>query len=101
MAGQAQKWRFCTIFERSEVLEAAFGGGAQDMIVALAFQDSEPNYPKTMGGRSGGKHWRKQLRYKVQQNVVSQHYRILDQDDRRLFSSFELQSIKKHLDSIK
>lgn len=33
----------CTIFERSEVLEAAFGGETTDIIMALAFQDSEPS----------------------------------------------------------
>lgn len=91
----------CTIFERSEVLEAAFGGGAADMIVALAFQDSEPNYPKTMGGKIWWKTLEETLQYKVQQNIVSQHYRILDQNDRRLFSSFELQAVKKHLENIK
>ena len=91
----------CTIFERSEVLEAAFGGGAADMIVALAFQDSEPNYPKTMGGKIWWKTLEETLRYKVQQNIVSQHYRILDQNDRRLFSSFDLQTVKKYLESLK
>jgi DNA-binding XRE family transcriptional regulator len=91
----------CTIFERSEVLEAAFGGAAEDIIRALAFQDSQPNYPKTMGGKIWWKTLEETFRYKVQQNIVSQHYRVLDQDDRRLFSSFELQEIKNYLDTIK
>lgn len=91
----------CSIFERSEVLEAAFGGGAAEMIMALAFQDSDPNYPKTMGGKIWWKTLEETLKYKVQQNLVSQHYRILDQNDRRLFSSFELQAIKKQLDHLK
>jgi len=91
----------CTIFERSEVLEAAFGGGAADMIMALAFQDSEPNYPKTMGGKIWWKTLEETPKYKVQQNIVSQHYRILDQSDRRLFSSFELQAIRDRLKQIK
>lgn len=91
----------CTIFERSEVLEAAFGGGAAEIIVALAFQDSEPNYPKTMGGKIWWKTLDETQQYKVQQNIVSQHYRILDKDNRRLFSSFDLQTVKKHLENLK
>ncbi len=91
----------CTIFERSEVLEAAFGGAATEMILALAFQDSEPDYPKTMGGKIWWKTLEETSKYKVQQNIVSQHFRILDQNDRRLFSSFELQAIKKQLEKIK
>jgi DNA-binding XRE family transcriptional regulator len=91
----------CTIFERSEILEAAFGGGAAEMIMALAFHDSEPNYPKTMGGKLWWKTLEEAPQYKVQQNIVSQHYRILDQNHRRLFSSFDLQTIKKHLDDLK
>ena len=74
----------CTIFERSEVLAAAFGGETTDMIMALAFQDSEPNYPKTMGGRIWWKTLEEAGKYKIQQNIISQHYRLLDQNDRRV-----------------
>ena len=91
----------CTIFERSEVLEAAFGGETTDIIMALAFQNSEPSYPKTMGGKIWWKTLEETPKYKVQQNIVSQHYRILDQNDRRIFSSFELKDIKNHLEKSK
>jgi DNA-binding XRE family transcriptional regulator len=87
----------CTIFERSEVLEAVFGGAAAEMILTLAFQDSEPDYPRTMGGKIWWKTIEQTGKYKIQQNIVSQHYRILDQNDRRIFSSFELQEIKNQL----
>ncbi|MDD3168433.1 MAG: helix-turn-helix domain-containing protein [Eubacteriales bacterium] len=91
----------CTIFERSEVLGAVFGGGAFDMIMALAFQDSEPEYPKTMGGKLWWKTLEETDKYKLQQNIVSQHYRILDQQDRRITSSFELQASKDYLKNLK
>jgi DNA-binding XRE family transcriptional regulator len=91
----------CTIFERSEVLEAAFGGEVTDIVSALAFQDSDPDYPKTTGGKIWWKTLEEAPEYKVQQNIISQHYRILDQNDRRLFASFELQAIKAYLDQIK
>lgn len=91
----------CTIFERSEVLEAAFGGAAAEMILTLAFRDSEPDYPRTMGGKIWWKTIEQSAKFKIQQNIVSQHYRILDQTDRRIFSSFELQSVKNRLEKLK
>lgn len=91
----------CTIFQRSEVLEAAFGGEATDIIMALAFQDSEPIYPKTMGGKIWWKTLEEAPKYKIQQNIVSQHYRVLDQNDRRITSSFELKEIKDQLERLK
>lgn len=91
----------CAIFERSEILEAAFGGEASDMIAALAFQDSEPSYPKTMGGKIWWKTLEETPEYKVQQNIISQHYRLLDHNDRRICASFELQTIKKKMEQVK
>lgn len=91
----------CTIFERSEVLEAAFGGETTDIIMALAFEDAEPSYPKTMGGKIWWKTLEEKPTYKVQQNIISQHYRVLDHNDRRVCASFELQSIKKQLENRK
>ena len=91
----------CTIFARSEVLEAAFGGEATDIIRALAFADSEQDYPKTMGGKIWWKTLEETSKYKVQQNIISHHYRALDQDDRSICASFELKDIKKQLEKSK
>ncbi|EEL91407.1 Transcriptional regulator, XRE [Bacillus cereus AH1273] len=33
--------------------------------------------------------------YQIQQNILSQHYRILDTEDRRICHSFELDEIEK------
>jgi DNA-binding XRE family transcriptional regulator len=91
----------CVIFDRSEVLEAAFGGETSDIIAALAFQNSEQNYPKTLGGKIWWKTLEETPEYKVQQNIISQHFRLLDQDNRRICASFELQTIKQQIESMK
>lgn len=91
----------CSIFERSEILEAAFDGAAADLIQTLSFQDSGSDYPKTMGGKIWWKTLEEKGSFKLQQNIVSQHYRILDQFDRRLFSSFELKAMKDRLEKLK
>ena len=90
----------CTIFKQSEVLEAIFGGEATDIILALAFQNLEPGYPKTLGGKIWWNTLEEISGHKVQQNIISQHYRILDSNDRRIFASFDLQMIKTMLKSL-
>jgi len=87
----------CTIFTNSEILSATFGGKQTDIIMALAFDGHEPNYPKTMGGKVWWKIIEESNNYKIQQNIISKHYRILDSADRRVCSSFDLEQIKNSL----
>lgn len=87
----------CTIFKSSEVLDAAFGGETTDIILALAFNGHELNYPKTMGGKLWWKNVAESEQYKIQQNIISQHYRALDNKDRRICSSFDLAIVKDKL----
>ena len=85
----------CTIFSNSEILSAIFGGNPADIILALAFEGNEPVYPQTMGGKVWWKMIEEQSGFKIQQNIISQHYRILDGEDRRICSSFEFNLIKE------
>jgi len=87
--GWAHAVVLCTIFRDSEVLQMAFGGDPQDIILTIAFNGYENNYYKTMGGKLWWKEITTSGNYKVQKNIISQHYRILDKDDRRILSSFE------------
>ena len=85
----------CTIFGNSEILSAIFGGKPTDIIMALAFPGHEPAYPKTMGGKVWWGLVEEQNGFKIQQNIISQHYRILDREDRRICSSFDFNEIKE------
>ena len=80
----------CTLFSDSQVLQNAFGGELSDMLRALAFTGSIQTPRPTMGGRVWWRTLRDENGYRIQQNLVSQHYRILDAKDRRLFSSFSM-----------
>ena len=91
----------CTIFSGSQVLSGLLGGDAGDIVAALAFQDLSPRYPKTLGGRVW---WRTVEVYRgcrVQQNILSQHYRALNQEDQRICASFDLAEIRRRLDAEK
>lgn len=86
----------CTIFRDSEVLEMTFGGDPQDIIFSLAFTDYESN-EKTMGEKVWWTNIERSDRFRVQQNIISRHFRILDGQDRRICSSFDEKYIRKRL----
>ncbi|NLD47658.1 MAG: helix-turn-helix domain-containing protein [Clostridiaceae bacterium] len=90
----------CTIFKDSEILEMTFGGHPQDIILSLAFNGYEGNFEKTMGGKVWWRDVEVKQSFKIQQNIISLHYRILDREDRRICSSFDYDYIKKRLDEL-
>ena len=86
-----------SIFAESQVLAGRLGGEPSDIIQALAFQNLKPRYPMTMGGRVWWRTLERRGEYRVQQNILSQHYRALDSQDGRVFSSFDLEEVRQRL----
>ncbi|MHB8074100.1 helix-turn-helix transcriptional regulator [Desulfosporosinus fructosivorans] len=97
--GWAGAVTMCTIFKNSEVLEMTFGGDPQDIILSLAFTDSESN-EKTMGGKVWWINIKLTNEFRIQRNILSEHYRILDSQDRRICSSFDYDYIKKRMQEL-
>lgn len=97
--GWAGAVTLCTIFRNSEVLEMTFGGHPQDIILSLAFSGYESN-EKTLGGKVWWINIECINEFKIQQNIISRHYRILDGLDRRICSSFDYDYIKKRLQEL-
>ena len=87
----------CSLFADSSVLEGKFGGNPQELIQALAFTHENRIYPQTMGGKIWWRELEAKGPYKIQQNIISNHYRILDEENRRIYSSFDLEEIRLHL----
>ena len=83
----------CTCFSNSEVVESTFGGNPKEIIEALAFENIAERYPKTMGGKVWWTDVLVENGYKIQQNYISHHYRLLDSEDKRLISSFDYDEI--------
>lgn len=88
------------IFSHSAVLHNEFGGEMSDMIEALAFAQSKPSYPKTMGGKVWWKEVSAKEGYRIQQNLLSGHYRILNPEDERMMSSFDLKEVQAYFDKL-
>ncbi len=89
------------LFKDSEILQMTFGGEPQDIILSLAFENYEGNYETTMGGRIWWRDFLVAGDYKIQQNIISNHYRILDKQDRRICSSFDITYMKKRLQELR
>lgn len=91
---------FVTIFSDSQILSRLLGGEAEDMVLALAFDDLKPTYPKTMGGKVWWRYIESVGPYRIQQNLISQHYRALDAKDGRVYSSFDLETVRNYLEQL-
>lgn len=91
---------FAALFSESRVLSGLLGGEASDMILALGFQDTKPVFPKTMGGKVWWRTVESRGEYRIQQNIISQHYRVLDGENGRVCSSFDLAEIRRLLDAL-
>ena len=83
------------IFSDSTVLQNAFGGEMSDMIKALAFDEAGVRYRQTRGGKVWWRVIEETGAWKIQQNYISQHYRLLTADDRCVYSSFHLDKVKR------
>ena len=97
--GWAGAVTLCTIFRDSEVLAMTFGGDPQDIILSLAFTDYESR-EKTLGGKVWWSNIECKDHYRIQQNIISRHFRILDGQDRRICSSFDEKYIRKRLQEL-
>ncbi|ABY46601.1 MULTISPECIES: helix-turn-helix transcriptional regulator [Bacillus cereus group] len=84
-----------TLFEDSDIIQMTFGDDINEIIKTIAFTHYNNSSSKTLGGKL----WWRQIRelngYKIQQNILSQHYRILNKENHRICSSFELDEIEK------
>lgn len=95
---------FITLFGESQILNGLLGGDAQDMVRAMAFAELRKApalyytpFSKTMGGHVWWRVVEERENCRIQQNIISQHYRALDREDRRICYSFDLEEIHRCL----
>jgi len=90
----------CSIFNESEILRMSFGEEPVKLVQVVAL--GKLYFPKNKTG--GGKIWWKDVEetdyFKIQQNIVTFHYRILDDKNYRLYSSFDKEYIYEKFKSL-
>ena len=85
----------CSLFSQSTVLQNTFGGEMSDILKAYAFEQTVPRYPRTMGGRIWWEVTVQGEGWKIQQNYISRHYRLLTADNKHICSSFDPDMLKR------
>ncbi|WFD10355.1 helix-turn-helix transcriptional regulator [Tepidibacter hydrothermalis] len=90
----------CSIFNESEILKMSFGEEPVKLVQVVAL--GKMYFPKNKTG--GGKIWWKDVEktdcFRIQQNIITFHYRILDDKNYRLYSSFDKEYIYEKFKSL-
>jgi DNA-binding XRE family transcriptional regulator len=99
-AGWSTVVAICALFRETETIQYLFGNEPLEVLETIAHEGTDYRKEKTLGGKVW---WREVAQiggFIMQQNILSQHYRILDQDDFRIFSSFEENETKERLEEL-
>ncbi len=88
----------CCIFSESEILRMYFGEDPSKLVQTIALGKVYFSKTKAKGGKIWWKDIKEEKEFKIQQNIVSLHYRIIDDNHYRLYSSFDKEYIKEKFD---
>ena len=79
----------CALFHNSKTLQNQIGGDPMEVIELTAHDVIISPKEKTMGGYIWWKNIEEYKKHRLQQNHLSKHYRILDDENYRLISTFD------------
>ncbi len=79
----------CALFRETETVQYLFGNEPLEILETVAREGIDVRKRKTFGVRIGWKQLAKNNGYILQQNIISKHYRIVDEQNYRIFSSFD------------
>ncbi|CAH2465048.1 MULTISPECIES: helix-turn-helix transcriptional regulator [Bacillus] len=83
----------CALFKDSQILKHILGEEPFEVIETLAHDGMNTPKVKTLGGKMFWNEIAKKGKFRVQQNVISQHFRILDDSEYRWYSTFEEEEV--------
>jgi DNA-binding XRE family transcriptional regulator len=90
----------CSLFSTSEILKTSLGDDSLEVVKTLTFGETSHPKDKTFGGRIWWKTISEKKCFKLQQNHISQHFRILDNEDYRWYSTFDKKDALKRLNEL-
>ncbi|MFS0863693.1 helix-turn-helix domain-containing protein [Fredinandcohnia sp. 179-A 10B2 NHS] len=79
----------CALFRDSEILQTTLGEDPIDVIEIIGRNGIDRAKERTLGGKIWWNDIQKVGKLRLQQNLISQHYRILDSNNYRWYSSFD------------
>ncbi len=78
-----------SLFRETLTVQTLFGGDPLEVIETVSRESIDYRKEKMLGGKMWWKDLSSEKGYTLQQNMISQHYRILDDDQYRIFSSLD------------
>ncbi|GKV63963.1 MULTISPECIES: helix-turn-helix transcriptional regulator [Sporosarcina] len=90
----------CALFRDSDVLQATVGGDPLEVLETIAHDGIDRPIDQSMGGKVWWREIEKNGRFRLQQNVISQHFRILDEEHYRWYSSFDEEEARQRLSEL-
>ncbi|KOP81609.1 helix-turn-helix transcriptional regulator [Cytobacillus solani] len=85
----------CALFRETETVRFLFGDEPLEVLETIAREGIDYRREKTMGGKIWWKEIDRKNGLLLQQNIISQHFRIIDEDHFRIYSSFDEASSKE------
>ncbi len=85
----------CALFRETETVQFLFGNEPLEVLETVAREGIDIRKSKTLGGRIWWRVVTKKNGYILQQNILSKHFRILDEENYRIFSSID-EKVSKH-----
>ncbi|MFC0523113.1 helix-turn-helix transcriptional regulator [Pontibacillus salicampi] len=87
----------CALFRDSEVIQNSIGADPIEVLETIVHQHVDRPKEKTLGGKVWWQHIQTEKGFSIQQNVLSQHYRIIDEAYYRYFSTFDLREAEEKM----
>lgn len=91
-AGWTTTIAICALFRNSPTLQNQLGGDPMEVIELTAHDVILRSKEKTMGGYIWWRNVEECHGYRLQQNILSKHFRILDEEHYRLLSTYDEQA---------
>lgn len=79
----------CALFRETETVQFLFGNEPLEVLETVAREGIDYRKNKTLGGRIWWRIVSRKNGFILQQNILSKHFRILDEGNFRIFSSFD------------
>lgn len=89
LAGWSTVVTICALFRETETVQFLFGNEPLEVLETVAREGIDYRKMKTFGGRIWWREVSRKNGLLLQQNILSKHFRILDEKNYRIYSSFD------------
>ncbi|WP_342430149.1 helix-turn-helix domain-containing protein [Neobacillus sp. FSL H8-0543] len=89
LAGWSTVVSIVALFRETETVQFLFGNEPLEVLETVAREGIDYRRMKTLGGRIWWKDLTRKNNFILQQNILSKHFRILDNKNHRIYSSFD------------